>query len=374
MNGTKNKIFAAFIAMLFVGFSVEAQTFYSAWSERGASNKIDSVTIDVDNNKVTISIPKANGSLIVFKGEMPTDINANEQSLYAYSQQIPDNTKVSAEYLQTLKDHPPRLVLHLKEGDNMIVFARDQVNFWAPAKSSENTRPDDYDYFRKNTFVVDSTWLGKSKRFAMRNFLDSDSHYGFGMICGLIDGLLEDLNMLISIADVIDDNTLFIVGDMQMIDEFVGPLDKEFLDEYGFYLPKEFSAESSEARRKHREIAVQIGKILTDLEKLKEIGGMMYDQIGEMLGEWLDETIGNNTPAVAGHSHGKILYTIITMFIGVKEVSLMLQGGRQGIRSLQLIKNMACFTGDTPVLTNNGSIQISNLKLGLAQYEGLNNQ
>lgn len=371
MKVVPHKIWFGFMLSFMISFQLMSQTYYSNWRERGASNKLDSVLIEINNNKVTISIPKDNGSILVFEGRMLTDFNDNQQELKAYVKGISDNTKVSPEYLQTLKAHAPRLLCFIKDGDDTIDFGDNKVEFWTPEKSPESPNAIEYSYIKKNHFIVDRTWVTKSKAFTMRQLIDDDSYYATGLVCGLTDGFLEDVNMLISIAEVIDQNTLFFIGDMQLYDEYMGAPDESFRNEYGFLLPSEFSAEATEARAKQRKIAIMIGEYLSDTDKLKELGGIMYTELSQMLSEWFNETIGNNTPAIAGYQHGKILYGIITMFIGVKEVSVMLQGGREGLKMLKLIKNMACFTGDTPVHTIHGAIPISELSLGIEQFETL---
>ncbi|MCP5064731.1 MAG: hypothetical protein GY936_20030 [Ignavibacteriae bacterium] len=347
------------------------QKYHSAWTERGASNRIDSLLIEIDNRKVTFSIPKENGSVLVFVGRMNTTFNAEPQDLYAYAKNIPNNINVSPEYLQILKEHPPKLLCHIKKGDDTIEFLDNKVEFQAPEKKPESVlRPENYPYFKKNRFVVDSTWLKKSKKFEMRDLLDSDSHYGVGMLCGFTDGFLEDVKMVISIAEVIDENTLFFIGDMQLFDQYSGA--KSFVEEYGLYLPKEFGPEATAARAKQREIALAVGQYLSDYEKLSEFGRLMYNQLAEMMSEWFEEFVGENTSALQGYQHGKGLYGFITMFIGVKEISVLLKGGQAGFDMLSFVRKMSCFTGETPVITENGAIPISELKLGLTQFKELN--
>lgn len=358
---------------LFLSTSGFGQKYNSAWTERGASNRIDSVFIEIDNRKVTFSIPKENGSVLVFVGKMKTTFNAEPQDLYAYAKDIPNSINVSPEYLQILKEHPPKLLCHIKKGDDTIEFLDNKVEFQAPEKNPESPvlRPEAYPYFKKNRFDVDSTWLKKSKKFEMRDLLDSDSHYGVGMLCGFTDGLLEDVSMVISIAQVIDDNTLFFIGDMQLFDQYSGA--KSFVEEYGLYLPREFGPEATAARARHRDIALAVGEYLSDSDKLYEFGKLMYDQLGEMMSEWFEEFIGDNTSSLQGYQHGKALYGFVTMFIGVKELSVLLKGGQAGFDMLGFIRKVSCFTGDTHVITENGAVPIGELKLGLEQFKELNN-
>ena len=205
----------------------------------------------------------------------------------------------------------------------------------------------------------------KQRAFTFRQLLDSDDHYGVGLLCGLADGLLEDVSMVVSVGKFFDQNTLVIFGDMQVIDAVLSDFDQSFRDEYGFLLPKEFSAENTAARAKQLEIAKVISQYVTDTEKLSELGSMMYTEMGKMISEWFGETIGDNTSVIAGYQHGKIMYGIITMFVGVKEISLLFKGGDASLNFLKIVSKMACFTGETKVLTNSGPTAINQLRLGI---------
>ena len=140
-----------------------SQTYLSNWIEQGRSNKIDSVRIEVDKNKITFFVPKENGSILIFEGELPTDLNNNSQQIKAKLKDIAPSTKVSPEYLQTLKAHPPRLVAEIKEGDETMVFDRGQIRFYAPMTAETNTAQNDYDYQSRNVFNVQRTWEIKAK-------------------------------------------------------------------------------------------------------------------------------------------------------------------------------------------------------------------
>ena len=357
-----------FILLLLFSYEGLAQKYGSNWIEDGRSNTIDSVRIEIDGKKIKFIVPKANGSILIFEGRLYTDLNLIDQELIVKLKSINPGIEVTPEYLRTLKDHPPRLRAVVSKEDGVINFSRNLIFFDAPIPEEPGEG-----YRDKNTFNVDKTWLIESGPWSFRSMLDSDTSPLIAFYCGLLDGLLEDMKMVVSIGQFIDDNTLIVFGDVHVIDLAVGNYDESFMEQYGILLPKEFSAKQRQARAELRDTLVKMVEYMDDYEKLKQLGTMVYDALGEALSEWYDETIGNNTPTLQGYQSGKLVYGLITSLVGVKELSLMLQGGRQMAKTLKIIKSMACFTGDTVVITNRGAVSFDSLRLGQTEFIQLNN-
>ena len=196
-----------------------------------------------------------------------------------------------------------------------------------------------------------------------------------GLVCGFGDGVIEDLKMVMSISEFVDQNYLLFIGDMHLYDLAVGQMDSSFVKDYGFMLPMQFSVESATARAQYREIAMAIGKfaakygtrpvLVQPLDpEMIQLFETVFNQMSEAMKLWFEELSGDGTTAIAGYQHGKILYLVASMFVGIREISLLLQGGREAAQLARTISNMMCFTEETLIFTNHGRIPIRELNLG----------
>ena len=365
----QNFVYSSFALLMLFAVPVQAQKYGSNWIEDGRSNRIDSVRIEIDGKKVKFIIPKENGSVLIFDGRLYTDLTSTDQELNVKLKSINPGIEVSPEYLKTLKDFPPKLrAVVSKRDDGVIQFSRNLIYFDAPLKENPEEG-----YTDKNVFNVEKSWVIKPGPWSFRSLMSSETYPLVAFFCGFLDGLLEDAKMVISIGQFIDDNTLYVFGDVHLIDIIVNRYDKSLMDKYSVLLPKEFSAERRQAREKLRATLNEVATYINDIEKIKKMGTLVYDSLAEALSEWYDETVGNNTPTLQGYQSGKLVYGLITMLVGVKELSLFLQGQRHTLKMLKIVKNMACFTGETPVLTNRGVVALESLRLGPPEFIQLNN-
>lgn len=181
--------------------------------------------------------------------------------------------------------------------------------------------------------------------FRFKEYLKRDSWYVTGFLAGLGDGVIETLDMA--------------AGSAQASAAWTP------------WTPYAWTESASKARAEHREMGQMVIKLFSD-DGLRD---KMYANIKKELGVYFDQVTGKGTNAEMGYQHGKLVFDVLTMFIGVGELKALVKTGEFSSNALNLLrkskkqlirmlKPCGCFTAGTQVYTEEGYKNIEDVKVG----------
>jgi len=181
--------------------------------------------------------------------------------------------------------------------------------------------------------------------FRFKEYLKKDSWYVTGFLAGLGDGVIETLDMAAGAA--------------------------EASAAWTPWNPYAWTEQGSKTRAEHREMGQMVVKLFSD----SDLRDKMYSNIKKELGVYFDQVIGRGTNAEMGYQHGKLVFDILTTFIGVGEVKALVKTGEFSANALKLLRNSktkliralkpcGCFTAGTQVYTEEGYKNIEDVKIG----------
>ncbi|WP_445711169.1 polymorphic toxin-type HINT domain-containing protein [Flavobacterium sp.] len=100
----------------------------------------------------------------------------------------------------------------------------------------------------------------------------------------------------------------------------------------------------------------------------------VHNTLKSELGIWWDESTGGVTNAEMGYQNGKLVFDVLSTFIGVGEVKAFIQTGKFSSNALKtlrksktqiirMLKPCGCFTAGTQVYTEEGYKNIEDIKV-----------
>ncbi|TGD56848.1 polymorphic toxin-type HINT domain-containing protein [Flavobacterium humi] len=181
--------------------------------------------------------------------------------------------------------------------------------------------------------------------FRFKDKLKKDSWYVTGFLAGLGDGIIETLDMA---AGAVQSSAAWTPWN-----------------------PYAWTDSAKKVRADH----IEMGQMVVKLFSSSDLRDKMYASIKKEIGVWFDQSTFQGTPAEAGYQHGKILFDVLSMFIGVGEVKAFVKTGEFSADALKLLrrsrkaivkmlKPCGCFTAGTLVYTEKGYKNIEDIKVG----------
>lgn len=67
----------------------------------------------------------------------------------------------------------------------------------------------------------------------------------------------------------------------------------------------------------------------------------MIDQLKAALGDWLEDVTLQNSIGEAGYAHGKLVFDILTMAVGISELNAFFKTGKLSIAAVSIIKALS---------------------------------
>ncbi len=144
-----------------------------------------------------------------------------------------------------------------------------------------------------------------------RSLLSKDSSWTSGLVLGLADGLWE---------------TGVMGADAVIAKKSWDPTDLYF-----------WTKSAADTRKEHRELLSGVAELFTSPKKRQQIS----DSLGGTFVVWWSELNNEHTEGEAGYQHGKLLFDVLSMFIGVGEIKGLLKTGAFSKKALSKIKKLS---------------------------------